>query len=97
MKSFVRKHKASLICAVVTFFIMTYYFMFVHPIIIFDTDDFILRIEALLACGLYIPGLILAFSKVKEEIGKFLCVVVKYVLMILAMAAMVIIYLYIIV
>ena len=70
--------------------------IWIFNILIFDTDDFILRIEALLACGLYIPGLILAFSKVKEEIGKFLCVVVKYVLMILAMAAMVIIYLYII-
>ena len=32
--------------------------IWIFNILIFDTDDFILRIEALLACGLYIPGLI---------------------------------------
>ena len=67
----------------------------IFDILIFDTDDIIIRIETFLACGLYIPGMILAFSKVQEEIGKFLRVVVKYVLLILEMAAFVIIYLYI--
>lgn len=67
----------------------------IFDILIFDTDDIIIRIETFLTCGLYIPGMILAFSKVQEEIGKFLRVVVKYVLLILEMAAFVIIYLYI--
>ncbi|MDD6657463.1 MAG: DUF4153 domain-containing protein [Lachnospiraceae bacterium] len=67
----------------------------IFDVLIFDTDDIIVRIETFLACGLYIPGMILAFSKVQEEIGKFLRVVVKYVLLILEMAAFVIIYLYI--
>ncbi|MBQ1173212.1 MAG: DUF4153 domain-containing protein [Lachnospiraceae bacterium] len=67
----------------------------IFDILICDTDDIIVRIETFLACGLYIPGMILAFSKVQEEIGKFLRVVVKYVLLILEMAAFVIIYLYI--
>ena len=67
----------------------------IFNVLIFDTDDFILRIETLLACGLYIPGMILAFSKIQYEIGKFLRVVVKYVLLILEMTAFLIIYIYI--
>lgn len=67
----------------------------IFNVLIFDTDDFILRIETLLACGLYIPGMILAFSKMQDEIGKFLRVVVKYVLLILEMTAFLIIYIYI--
>ena len=67
----------------------------IFNVLIFDTDDFILRIETLLACGLYIPGIILAFSKMQDEIGKFLRVVVKYVLLVLEMTAFLIIYIYI--
>lgn len=67
----------------------------IFNILLFDTDEFLYRIEVLLACGLYVPGMILAFSKVQEEIGKFLRLVVKFVLLILTIAAFVIIYLYI--
>ena len=63
----------------------------IFNVLIFDTDDFILRIETLLACGLYIPGIILAFSKMQDEIGKFLRVVVKYVLLILEMTIVILV------
>ena len=52
-------------------------------------------IEIFLAGALYVPGVLMGLSKVQEEIGKFLGLVIKYVLYVLTFAAFIIIYLYI--
>lgn len=63
--------------------------------LICDTGELLFRLEVFLVCALYIPGVLLALSKVIEEAGKFLRLVVKYVLLILTMAAFAVIYIYI--
>lgn len=63
--------------------------------LIYDTDDFVWRLEAFLAGCVYFPGVLLAVSDVEEDVSRFFKIVVKFVLMPLTIAAFVIIYLYI--
>lgn len=69
--------------------------MLIMDALLFDVDDYIVQVEIVLAGWIYLPGVILAVSDAKKEIGKFFSMVIKYVLMPLTIAAFFIIYLYI--
>lgn len=72
------------------------FLVLIVEVLLFDTGSFLTRIEIALAGGIYVPGMILAVSRVQEKPGRFFGIVVKFVLMPLTMAAFVVIYLYII-
>ena len=67
----------------------------IFNVLIFDTDTFLLRLELFLAGGIFLPALLLAISKVSDQVGKFMRGVVRNVLLPLLIATFVIIYLYI--
>lgn len=64
--------------------------------LIFKTHGFLGRVEIFLAGGIYVPALLLVLSGAKEEVGKFVRIVVLYVLEPMLLLAMAIIYIYII-
>ncbi len=67
----------------------------IFNVLIFDTDEFLVRLELFLAGGIFLPAQLLAISKVSDKVGKFMRGVVRNVLLPLLLAAFVIIYLYI--
>ena len=69
--------------------------IWVFDTLIADTGSMLPVTEIVLACGLYTQGLLLAFSKPQETFTRFLEIVVKYVLLLLTIAAFAVIYLYI--
>ncbi|MCR5800391.1 MAG: DUF4153 domain-containing protein [Lachnospiraceae bacterium] len=64
--------------------------------LIMDTGEFLSRIELFLAGGIYVPAMLLAVTDKRGEIGKFARGVVLLVFEPLLMAALVIIYIYIV-
>ena len=69
----------------------------IFNILIWDTGRIsaLERLEIFLSGGIYVPALLLAVSRVREEVAKFARLVVEYVLLILTGVAFLIIYLYI--
>ncbi len=68
----------------------------VIDILLFDIGNMLYEVEILLFGGIFVPGILLAVSNVKSEIGKFLRFVVKFVFLPLLLAAFLILYLYIV-
>jgi len=64
--------------------------------LIMDTGEFLGRIELFLAGGIYVPAMLLAITDKKGEVGKFARRIVLFVFEPLLMAALVIIYIYIV-
>ena len=64
--------------------------------LIFDTDEFLLRIELFLAGGIYVPMCLKALSGKNETPGKFAKICIAYVLQSMLLIAFAIIYIYII-
>ena len=65
--------------------------------LIYDTEEWELigRVEIFIASGIYMPAIILSFSKVTGNISKFAKAIVEYVLLSLLIIAFLIVYLYI--
>lgn len=69
--------------------------IFIFNELLFDTDEFIWKVELFLAGGIYAPMCIKAVARKNEEPGKFARVCFLYVLQPMLLIAFVIIYLYI--
>ncbi len=64
--------------------------------LLFDTDDFVGRVEIVLCSAIYYPGLLFAFSNPKKEVGKFAKGIMKFVLTPMLLLSFLVVYLYIV-
>lgn len=71
--------------------------IYIFNSLIYDTEEWELieRVEIFIASGIYVPAIILSFSKVTGNISKFAKAIVEYVLLTLLIIAFLIVYLYI--
>ncbi|MBR4618847.1 MAG: DUF4153 domain-containing protein [Bacilli bacterium] len=94
IKTFSNLVITSLIYSVLSSGIMTVTSLFTFLILGNDNYDLIWRIELITLGIFYIPSVILSLTNTKDNLTKFIKVIVKYVLGILLITAFVIIYLY---